>query len=183
MGRRRWWWLTGALAVVGFAALAEPDRWPPRSSCPLAVLFVSKSDGWIELRCAGVVAARGPAVFGAAPRGHKLEEGDERTPEGVYAVVEKRPSRRFGHFLLLSYPGPEGRRRARRLGVSPGGAIGIHGVRASLAGFARAGIRVWTGLGLAGVTGPTDGCIGVANELVELIDRLAPLGTPVVISP
>ena len=45
------------------------------------------------------------AVFGRSfEPGTKLWEGDRRTPEGVYAIVEKHPSRRWDWFLTLNYP-------------------------------------------------------------------------------
>ena len=45
------------------------------------------------------------AVFGRSfEPGTKLWEGDRRTPEGVYTIVEKHPSRRWDWFLTLNYP-------------------------------------------------------------------------------
>ena len=37
-------------------------------------------------------------------RGHKLYEGDLRTPIGLYAIVDKRRHARWRHFLLIDYP-------------------------------------------------------------------------------
>src|SRR5262249_4298036 len=45
------------------------------------------------------------AVFGRnRGNGTKLWAGDRRTPEGVYTIIEKHPSRRWEWFLGLNYP-------------------------------------------------------------------------------
>jgi hypothetical protein len=55
------------------------------------------------------------------------------------------------------------------------------GKRHLFAGVARVWTRLASAAGLAGVWGPTDGCIGVANEDAELLFAAAPIGTKVVI--
>ena len=71
--------------------------------------------------------------------GTKLWEGDRRTPEGVYAIIEKHPSRRWDWFLTLNYPNEIDRHRYEQMRdggevpiedgrpVGVGGRIGIHG--------------------------------------------------------
>ena len=80
-----------------------------------------------------------PAVFGLNGRGHKVYEGDLRTPTGLYAIVDKRPHARWHQFLLLDYPNLQDLHRywlAMEAGDLPragdryagvGGAVGIHG--------------------------------------------------------
>ena len=80
------------------------------------------------------------AVFGRSfEPGTKLWEGDRRTPEGVYTIVEKHPSRRWDWFLTLNYPNALDRYRYEQMRdggevpnedgrpVGVGGRIGIHG--------------------------------------------------------
>lgn len=45
--------------------------------------------------------------LGFDPVGHKLNEGDGRTPEGEYYVAAKNPNSRYYLALLLNYPNPD----------------------------------------------------------------------------
>jgi murein L,D-transpeptidase YafK len=161
--------------------------WPSASAGPKACsapeIRVFKKEGELELWCGGAREGTMPATFGAHPNGPKEREGDERTPEGRYSVSSKIKSERFHRFLAISYPTDDERRRAKERGIArPGGGIGIHGVRADLAGPARAWTRFARTSGLAGVWGPTDGCIGVTNEDAETLYDLVPVGTRVTIA-
>jgi lipoprotein-anchoring transpeptidase ErfK/SrfK len=122
------------------------------------------------------------AVFGRSfEPGTKLWEGDRRTPEGVYTIVGKHPSRRWDWFLTLNYPNLLDRRRYEELrdgGAVPsedghpvgvGGRIGIHGSDEPL--LNRGNIN-WT-----------TGCISVNDQDVEELKRLLPDGTVVIIKP
>lgn len=59
--------------------------------------------------------------------GHKVQEGDGKTPEGHYYINDKHPSQKFQKFLNISYPNEQDKINAMKLGVSPGGSVGIHG--------------------------------------------------------
>ncbi len=122
------------------------------------------------------------AVFGRSfEPGTKLWEGDRRTPEGVYTIVSKHPSRRWDWFLTLNYPNLLDRRRYEELrdgGAVPsedghpvgvGGRIGIHGTDEPLL---NKGNVNWT-----------TGCISVDDQDVEELKRLLPDGTIVIIKP
>jgi lipoprotein-anchoring transpeptidase ErfK/SrfK len=122
------------------------------------------------------------AVFGRSfEPGTKLWEGDRRTPEGVYAIVEKHPSRRWDWFLTLNYPNAIDRARYAELRnggelpsqdghvVGVGGRIGIHGTDEPA--LNRGNVN-WT-----------TGCISVDDEDVEELKRILPNGTVVIIKP
>lgn len=66
--------------------------------------------------------------LGASPVGHKIKQGDNKTPEGTYKIVYKNPNSRGYKSLKISYPNDNDRANARKLGVSPGGDICIHGL-------------------------------------------------------
>jgi murein L,D-transpeptidase YafK len=173
--------LTG---VVGAAALASAGRARPSvklSPCTQPRIVVHKHEAQLELVCKEG-SHRYPVTFGADPVGPKQRRGDERTPEGRYSVSAKVENARFHRFMKLSYPNAEDVRRARAAGVDPGGGVGIHGVRASLAGLARLFIRSGGALS-SRVWGPTDGCIGMVNEDVEVVYDSVPVGTEVRIEP
>jgi murein L,D-transpeptidase YafK len=122
-----------------------------------------------------VIFADGRAVksyrisLGRVPEGAKEREGDGRTPEGVYIVDYRKADSDYHRALHISYPDPYDRKRARDLGVSPGGAIMIHGLPNGLGWIGRFHrFSDWT-----------QGCIAVTDEEIEELWRAVPPGTPV----
>jgi murein L,D-transpeptidase YafK len=111
-------------------------------------------------------------AFGANPIGHKQYEGDERTPEGDYFISRKNPSKKFHKFLNISYPNEDDKKRARAMGKSPGGFVGIHGDKGGLEGFFDRFDKNWT-----------DGCITVRNHEIDEIYQLVPVGARIIITP
>lgn len=112
-------------------------------------------------------------ALGSAPKGHKRFEGDQRTPEGVYAIDFRNADSGFHRALRISYPNEADRVRALEAGVDPGGQIMIHGLKNG---------QGWLGRRHLGGDW-TDGCIAVTNEEIEEIWSLVDLGTPVEIRP
>ncbi|SFS19702.1 L,D-transpeptidase family protein [Yoonia litorea] len=105
--------------------------------------------------------------LGFEPLGHKMQEGDGRTPEGAYRIDRKNPNSRFHLSLGISYPRPSDIAQARARGVSPGGDIFIHGTP-----------NEWLGK-----PDWTWGCIAVKNEEVEEIFAMVETGTKIYIYP
>ena len=153
----------------------------PQFPCTEASIVISKRTAQLELRCREGLHTY-PVTFGASPVGPKQRRGDERTPEGHYHISAKVKPERFHRFLKLSYPNTDDRRRALAAGVNPGDGIGIHGVRSSLAAVARLFIRSAGALS-ARAWGPTDGCIGMINEDVEVVYNAVKVGTEVTVLP
>jgi murein L,D-transpeptidase YafK len=173
------------IAFAGMlVVLAAPAKPGGDEACRAPEIHVYKREGTVELLCNGVVRRKMAATFGGNPVGPKEEEGDERTPEGDYRVTSKVKSERFHRFLGISYPNEADRRRSAEKGITRlGGGIGIHGTRTEVAGLARIWTRLASSMGVAGVWGPTDGCIGVANEDAEVLSEAVHIGTKVVIAP
>jgi murein L,D-transpeptidase YafK len=170
-----------ALALAWVGSLALP-RATPTPSCSQPEIRIYKSEGVLELVCAGTVARSMPATFGPNPIGPKQREGDGRTPEGTYRVSSKLKNH-FHRFLGVSYPNEKDLERARALGINnPGGAIGIHGVDDEKAALSRLWIRFAQATDLARFWGPTAGCIALTNEDVEALFEVVPVGTKVVIA-
>jgi murein L,D-transpeptidase YafK len=124
------------------------------------------------LRGDDVIAAY-PVRLGLNPYGHKLREGDFRTPEGSYHLARRNPRSEFFLSLEVSYPSEADRARARQAGQRPGGLIMIHGQpnvpRKPRDYYAR---NDWT-----------DGCIAVSNsDMVDIWLRTR-TGTPIDIRP
>jgi murein L,D-transpeptidase YafK len=112
-------------------------------------------------------------ALGGQPIGAKHQQGDHKTPEGEYFVDAKIAHSQFYMALHLSYPSAEDRARARKLGVSAGGDVEIHGLGKKYGWIgARHRLTDWT-----------DGCIAVTNEEIEDIFRIVPVGTRVEIKP
>lgn len=128
--------------------------------------------------------------LGPSPKGHKFQEGDGKTPEGKYTVIEKNtgplPPRLGSRWLRINYPNNEDAKRALKkskittdtynaiINANNNGAIPPQ--RSILGG----------GLGLHGASGPnieTRGCIGLRNADIEELYDYIKKGTPVIIKP
>lgn len=148
------------------------DATAPRFEMADRVL-VEKSARRLYLMRQGRVISEYPIKLGLSPKGHKLQEGDWRTPEGVYRLVRRNPNSQFFLSIEISYPNDEDQRRALAEGVPPGGLIMIHGQpnvpRKSVEYYTR---NDWT-----------DGCIAVSNSDMVDIWLRTNLGIPIEIRP
>jgi murein L,D-transpeptidase YafK len=112
-------------------------------------------------------------VLGGNPIGDKEEEGDLRTPEGRYTIDGKNPNSSFHLSLHVSYPDKQDKTAARRRGVSPGGAIMIHGTPSYIEALYATGLYPdWTA-----------GCIAVSNSDIDEIYKRVSVGTKILIKP
>ena len=112
-------------------------------------------------------------ALGRNPLGHKLREGDGRTPEGKYRIDWRNPQSRYHLSLHVSYPNPDDRVRAEARGENPGGMIMIHGLPN---GFGQLSA-------VALLRDCTEGCIAVTNDAIAAIWRRVPDGALVEIRP
>ncbi|EBA14165.1 ErfK/YbiS/YcfS/YnhG family protein [Roseobacter sp. CCS2] len=99
--------------------------------------------------------------LGFAPVGHKVQEGDGRTPEGGYRVDRRNPNSSFHLSLGISYPDANDIASARAKGVNPGGDIFIHGTPAV---WERTPDWTW-------------GCIAVTNDQMDEVYAMVNTGT------
>ena len=112
-------------------------------------------------------------TFGGEPRGHKQQQGDQRTPEGRYTLDYKNPNSKYYKSIHISYPNAEDRARARKRGVSPGGDIMLHG-QPNGWGWASPVLQLFTW---------TDGCIALSNRDMDEVWQAVDAGIPIVIRP
>jgi murein L,D-transpeptidase YafK len=112
-------------------------------------------------------------ALGGNPNGPKERQGDNKTPEGTYVIDSRNKDSRYHLSLHISYPNERDKKRAKELGVSPGGDIMIHGIKN---GFS------WVG-DFHAEADWTKGCIAVTDEEIDEIDKLAPNGTIIEIRP
>ncbi len=150
--------LIASIFTLGFAVGGEID-----------LVLVDKSEKKIYLLSKGKELKEYDVVFGESPKGHKQQEGDERTPEGKYILDYKKADSSFYKAIHISYPNEEDNARARKMGVDPGGLIMIHGQKN---GF---GWLSW----LMQWFNWTDGCIAVTNAKMDEIWQLVEVGTPI----
>ena len=136
-------------------------------------ILIEKSTRRLMLISQGEVLKIYKIALGGNPIGPKERQGDNKTPEGTYVIDARNRDSRFHLSLHISYPNERDKKRAKELGVSPGGGIMIHGIKN---GFS------WVGDAHAGVDW-TKGCIAVTDQEIEEIDKLAPNGTIVEIRP
>lgn len=77
-----------------------------------------------------------PVVFGSNPTGDKLFSGDDKTPEGIYHILDLYPHPHWSKFIWLDYPTSQSWRKHFQAKFSGkinfflpiGNEIGIHGV-------------------------------------------------------
>ena len=125
---------------------------------------VHKSARVMELMHYDMVLRSYEVQLGGNPYGHKMYEGDRRTPEGEYIIDRRNPRSRFHLSLGISYPNEADVTRAVENGWRPGGDIFIHG-RGPNVGRPRGD---WT-----------DGCIAVRDREIEVIYSMVRDGTPI----
>ena len=133
------------------------------------LVVVDKSDRRLTLYARGKAIGRYRVALGDVPEGHKTAAGDERTPEGLYAIDRRNPRSDFYLSIGISYPNASDMVRAAAAGADPGGDIFIHGQPNGYAGQLS---HDWT-----------DGCIAVSNREIHEIWTRVPTGTPVAIRP
>ena len=137
------------------------------------LVVVYKAERILQLKRAGRVLETFPIALGRNPVGPKLQEGDGRTPEGVYTLDWRNPDSQFYRAIHISYPRDGEAVHAVRWGVSPGGQIMLHGlpngVAAEQVGHPR---RDWT-----------NGCIALTNQQMDEIWARVEDGTTIIIYP
>ena len=136
-------------------------------------VLVDKSDGRLYLMQQGQKYASFPVTFGWEPKGHKQQQGDERTPEGHYILGYKNARSAYYKSIHISYPNAQDRANARKLGVDPGGDIMIHG-QANDWGWAAPVVQLFNW---------TNGCIALKNQQMDKVWEAVDPGTPIEIKP
>jgi len=140
---------------------------------PADKVLIEKKERRLTLLSKGEVIKTYKIALGGNPVGPKERQGDNKTPEGTYMIDSRNRNSGYHLSMRISYPNEKDKMRAKELGVSPGGDIMIHGIKN---GFS------WVGASHAEIDW-TKGCIAVADEEMEEIDKFVPNGTIVEIRP
>ena len=162
--------ILGWITVPDFPnnATTVPDRAAGR-------IIVYKSERKMDLLDENSIPIKTYQIsLGAHPAGHKTQEGDEKTPEGVYKIISRNEKSRFHRSLRISYPNADDTAQAKERNVSPGGDIMVHGLPNGLGwlGSLHRIFDTWT-----------DGCIAVTDQEIEEIWNAVPDETPIEIRP
>ena len=171
---RRLAWL--GVAVVGLGAtlgVANISSAPIPGGVTADRVLIEKAPRQLTLLRGGTRLKTYHVALGRQPVGDKVRQGDNRTPEGVFAIDQRNARSTFHRALHVSYPDAAHSARAKELGVDPGGDIMIHGIRNGLG---------WLG-SLHRLADWTAGCVALTNPEIEEVWRAVPDGTPVEIRP
>lgn len=139
------------------------------SFAQVTLVKVKKSENKMYLLESDRVIKEYHVVFGTNPKGHKQQEGDEKTPEGIYTLDYKKEDSSFYRSMHISYPNEQDKANAKNLGVSPGGFIMVHGQRNGFGWLAP--IAQWFNW--------TDGCIALTNSEMDEFMELVNVGTKI----
>lgn len=111
--------------------------------------------------------------LGSCPIGKKKFANDGKTPEGHYFINAKNPHSVCYKNLGISYPNQNDILNARKLNISTGGDIKIHGISNRLGFIGK--FQRWYNW--------TAGCIALTNTEVDDLYNHTPIGTPIEIKP
>jgi murein L,D-transpeptidase YafK len=136
-------------------------------------IIVEKAQRKLSIVRRGKVIKTYRVALGHNPVGPKEEEGDMKTPEGVYKIDSRNPNSDYHLALHISYPSEEDNARAAARGVNAGFDIMIHGLPNG---------KGWIGAAHR-QSDWTAGCIAVTDAEIEEIWRAVPDGTTVEVRP
>jgi murein L,D-transpeptidase YafK len=156
-----------ALIVVALSGFADDSA--PR----VDRVIVLKQERTLQLISGGKVLKTYKVALGGDPVGPKVQQGDHRTPEGIYVLDHRNVHSQYYKSIHISYPNAADRASAAKLHVASGGDIFLHGLPN---GYGWVGsehrLKDWT-----------DGCVAVTDKEIDEIWKLVADGTPIEIRP
>ncbi len=142
-------------------------------------IIIDKSDYELKVYDEEGWYATYPIVFGSKDLSDKMREGDKKTPDGKFKIIQKKIHPKWSYELLLDYPNEISVQRfneRKQRGVLPknakiGSGIAIHATRPE---------EEWT---VDNFYNWTDGCVSVKYSEMKDLYSFIPVGTPVTIQP
>lgn len=160
--------ILGGTALVALAGCGGDSKFKRYYGPEVTYVVVNKADRRMFLMHKDKVLKSYDFKLGFAPVGHKVHEGDGKTPEGLYRIDRRNPNSKFHLSLGISYPNEVDRANAAALNKKPGGDIFIHGQETP----DKKNRHDWTW-----------GCISVSNKDMEEIYSMVATGTPIALNP
>lgn len=154
------------ITILASACTDEPEK---EKLVTVDRVVVYKSKRELQLIHAGEVIRTYSIALGDNPVGHKVQEGDERTPEGSYKLDWRNSNSAYHKSIHVSYPNKQDKEIAKKLGVSAGGDIMIHALPKKMS---------WVGK-LHTTVDWTNGCIAVDNDEMDEIWAMVKNGTKI----
>jgi lipoprotein-anchoring transpeptidase ErfK/SrfK len=157
-------------------SISAIDRQNPTGKVPsgkkIDLVLVSKKTRRTYAMVGSTVVYSYKATFGKGySNGPKVQEGDNRTPEGIYSLTSKNYDSKFHSALRVSYPNSYDRSFASDLGVSAGGDIMLHGSPNWMGGIGMMGSN-WTA-----------GCVAMKNKDIDQLMSKISIPTAVAFCP
>jgi len=164
-------WIFAAWGFLLFCGLGSAQSSPDPLHADRVVVL--KKERALQLVNQGRVIKTYKVALCGDPVGAKTQQGDHKTPEGIYVLDSRNAHSQFYRSIHISYPNATDRAAARRKDVSPGGDVFVHGLPNGY-GWVGASHRLkdWT-----------DGCVAVTNQEIDEIWQAVPNGTPIEIRP
>lgn len=135
------------------------------------LVMVKKSERKMTLFAGDVIVKQYHVSFGGDPKGHKQQEGDQKTPEGWYTLDYKKEDSIAYRSMHVSYPNEQDIEQAKARNVSPGGFIMVHGQMNGWGWLSPLNQRFnWT-----------DGCIALTNSEMDEFMAIVATGTKIYI--
>jgi murein L,D-transpeptidase YafK len=159
--------------IIGTLIYAHGNLNPLPPNTTIDRIVVEKSARRLSIFRHGQKLKSYRIALGRNPIGAKEQEGDLKTPEGIYQIDSRNPHSGFHLGLHISYPSAEDTAHAVTNGVPAGCDIIIHGLPNG---------KGWIGA-FHRRTDWTAGCIALTDEEIEEVWRAAPDGTLVEIRP
>ena len=158
-----------ALLVGGVWIYAHQVWNPLPAGTTIDRILVEKSARRLSIFRDGKKLKSYRVALGRNPIGAKEQEGDMKTPEGLYWIDWRNPESDYHLSLHVSYPSDEDNARATERGVNAGFDIMIHGItngRGWIGAFHR--MHDWTA-----------GCLALTDKEIEELYRVTPDWTPI----
>lgn len=157
----------GALMFYYYRYPAPPPVDPVPLTGPIDRILIEKADRRLTVYRESEEVRSYRIALGFAPEGGKVQEGDGKTPEGLFRIDRRNENSAYHLSLGLDYPHPADTERAMQAGYSPGGDIFIHGQPNAMPD------------GMIFRHDWTAGCIALRNAEIEELWRVTRIGTEV----
>jgi len=157
------------VALLFITVYAYPDN-SPQSVDRVIVL---KKERTLQLMSHSKVLKAYKVALGGNPVGPKTQQGDHRTPEGVYVLDHRNVHSQYYKSIHISYPKCGRPRQGRKTARLHWWRYFLHGLPNGYGSVGSAHrLRDWT-----------DGCVAVTDAEIDEIWKLVADGTPIEIKP
>ncbi len=161
----------GIISFFSSIAIKIPPK-PITRTNSVDSIYVSKTERVLKLFAHSRLVKSYAISIGENPVGHKQQQGDNRTPEGLYYINGKNANSSYYKNLGISYPNANDIAKAKKRNVQPGGDIKIHGYADEHGSTKNKSVKY----------AYTWGCIGVTNNNMDEIFDWVKVGAKIYIS-